>query len=53
MPSSGVAASPDALDGAAVELGGDLSTNDETFQSPDGEEALSCPLHNCVGVCGP
>jgi hypothetical protein len=45
------AASQDALNGAAVELYEDLRAHDKSFQSPGGEEALSCSLHDCVGVC--
>ena len=49
--SSGDAASRDALSGAAVELFQDLRAHAKSFQPPEGEEALSCPLHDCVGVC--
>ena len=49
---SGDAASQYALDGAAVELFEDLRTHAKSFQPPEGEEALSCPLHDCAGVCG-
>ena len=44
---SGDAASQDDLNGAAVELYEDLRAH-ATYS--EGEEALSCPLHNCVGV---
>ena len=40
----------DALEGAAVEPFEDLGTHAKTFQSTEGENVLSCPLHNCVGV---
>ena len=57
MPSSCIpsddAASQDALNGAAVELFEDLRAHAKSFQPPEGEEALSCLLHYCVGVCGP
>ena len=46
---SGDAASQDALSGAAVEL----RAHAESFQPPEGEEVLLCPLHDCVGVFGP
>ena len=52
MPSSD-AASQDALNGAAVERFEDRRAHAKTFQPPEGEEAWSCPLHDCVGVCGP
>ena len=52
IPSSD-AASQDALDGAAVDLFEDPRAHDKTFRPPEAEEALPCPLHNCVGVCGP
>ena len=43
----------DALNGAAVERFEDLRAHAKPFQPPEGEEALSCPLHDCVGVCVP
>jgi hypothetical protein len=42
-----------ALNGATVELLEDLTADDKSFQPPEGEEALSCPLYDCVGVIGP
>ena len=42
-----------ALDGAAVELFEDLGIHDKSFQSPDVEKVLSCPLHDFIGVFGP
>jgi hypothetical protein len=39
--------------GAAVEPFEDLETHDKSFQSPEGETVLSCPLHDCLGVFGP
>ena len=39
--------SQDALDGAAVEPNEDLGTHDKSFQSPDREKVVSCPLHYC------
>ena len=50
---SGDSASQDALNGAAVELFEDLMAHAKALQHPEGEEALSCLLHDCVGVCGP
>ena len=50
---SGNADSPDALNGAAVELFQDLRARAKSFQTPEREEVLLCPLQNCVGVCGP
>ena len=47
------ATSQDALDGAAVEPFDDLRTHNKSFQSPEGEQVLSCPLHNCLRVLGP
>jgi hypothetical protein len=47
---SGDAASQDALNGAAVELFQDLRAHAKSFQPLEGEESLSCPLQNCVGV---
>jgi hypothetical protein len=56
MPSiaipGGDATGPDALKGSAVELFQDLETHDKSFQSPEGEKVLSCPLHDCLGVFG-
>ena len=49
----GDATGQDALDGAAVELFDNLWTHANSFQSPDGEKALSCPLHNFLGLFGP
>ena len=49
----GDATGQDALDGAAVELFEYLRTHAKSFQSPEGEKVLSCPLHNCLGVFGP
>jgi hypothetical protein len=46
-------ASQYALNGAAVELLKDLRVHTKSFQPPEWEEALSCPLHDFVGVCGP
>ena len=43
----------DALDGAAVELFEDLGTHAKSFQSPEGEKVLLCPLHNFLIVFGP
>jgi hypothetical protein len=51
--SSGDAAGQDALDGAAVEPLEDPRDVDKSFQPPEVEESLSCPLHDCAGVCGP
>ena len=31
----------------------DLGTHAKSFQSPEGENVLSCPLHDCLGVFGP
>jgi hypothetical protein len=53
LPSSGVAASQDAVNGAAVELFEDLKTHAEYFQAPEGEEVLSYTLHSVVGMCRP
>ena len=44
---------PDALDGAAVELFENLGTHAKAFHSPEGEKAVSCPLHYFLGVFGP
>ena len=44
------AASQDALNGAAVERFEDLRAHAKSFQPPEEEEALSCPLCDCVGV---
>ena len=52
IPSSD-ADSHNALDGAAVELLEDSRTHAKYFQPLEGEEALPCPFHNCVCVCGP
>ena len=49
----GDAAGQDALDGAAVEPFEDLGTHAKSFQSPEGEKVLSCPLHDCLGMFGP
>ena len=35
----------------AVELFEDLMAHAKSFQPPEVEEVLSCPLYNCVGVC--
>jgi hypothetical protein len=48
----GDATGQDALDGAAVELFEDLGTHAKSFQYPEMEKVLSCPLHNCLGVFG-
>ena len=54
MPSScHTAASQDALNGAAVEPFEDLRFPDKFLQPPEGEEVLSCLLHDGVGECGP
>ena len=45
--------SHDALDGAAVELFEDLGTHAKSFQSPERENILLCPLHDCLGTFGP
>ena len=50
---SGDAANQDALNGAAVERFEDLRAHAKYFQPSEGEEALSCPRHDCVGVFGP
>ena len=50
---SGEAVSQDALNGAAVELFENPRAHAKSFQPPEGEEALSRPLHNCVDMCGP
>ena len=42
-----------ALDGAAVEPFEDLGTHAKSFQSPEGEKVLSCPLLDCLGMFGP
>ena len=49
----GDASGQDDLDGAAVELFEDLGTHTKSFQSPEREKVLSCPLHDCLGVLGP
>ena len=49
----GDATGQDAIDGAAVELFEDLGTHAKSFQSPEGEKLLSCPLHNCLSVFEP
>ena len=49
----GDAISQDALDHAAVKQIEDLGTHAKSFQSPEGEKVLSCPLHDCLGVFGP
>jgi hypothetical protein len=49
----GDATGQDALDGTAVEHFEDLGTHVKSFQSPEGEKVLSCPLHDCLGVFGP
>jgi hypothetical protein len=41
-----------ALDGAAVELSEDLGTHNKSFQSSEGENVLSCSLHEWLGVFG-
>ena len=50
---SGDAANQDALNGPAVELDEDLRAYAKSFSLSEGEEVLSCPLQNCVGVFGP
>ena len=52
MPGSD-ATGQDVLDSAAVEPFEDLGTQAKSFQSPQGEKVLSCPLHNCLVVFGP
>ena len=42
----------DALDGVAVEPFEDQRTHAKSFQSPEGEYALLCPLYDCLGVFG-
>ena len=42
----------DALD-AAEECFEDLETHAKSFQSPEREMVLSCPLHGYLGVFGP
>ena len=49
----GDATDQDALYGAAVELFEDLGTHAISFQFPEGEKVLSCPLHNCLDMFGP
>ena len=44
----GDATGQDALDGPAVEPFEDLGTHAKSFKSPEGEEVLSCPLHDCL-----
>ena len=44
---SGDAAGQDALNVAAVEFM-DVMAHAKSFQPPEGEEALFCPLHDCV-----
>ena len=41
------------LDLKAIDLFEDLGTHDKSFQSPEGEEILSGPLQDCLGVFGP
>jgi hypothetical protein len=41
---------PDALEGAAVEPFEDLRTHAKSFQSPEGEYVLSCPLPTPEGL---
>ena len=48
----GDATGQDALDGAAVEPFEDLGAHAKSFQSPEGENILLCPLHNCLGMFG-
>ena len=43
----------DALAGAAAEPFEDLWTIAKSFQSPEGEKVLSCPVHDCLGMFGP
>ena len=31
----------------------DLVTHAKSFQSPEGEKVLLCPLHGCLGMFGP
>ena len=50
---SGDATGQDALDGAAVEPFEDMGTHAKSFQSPEGEKVLSCPLHDSLGMFGP
>ena len=49
----GDATGQDALDGAVVELLEDMATHAKSFQSPEGEKVLSCPLHDFLGEFGP
>ena len=42
----------EAVNVAAVELVEDLRAHGESFQPPEGEEALLCLLHDWVGVYG-
>ena len=44
----GDATGQDALVGAAVEHFEDLGTHAKSFQSPEGEKVLSCPLYDCL-----
>jgi hypothetical protein len=46
----GDAKGQDALDAVAVEFFEDLGNHVKSFQFPEGEKALSCPLHNFLGV---
>ena len=43
----------DAFDGAAVKPFEDLTTHDKSFQSPEGEQVLSCHFHDCLGELEP
>jgi hypothetical protein len=51
IPSSDGASQYD-LNGAAVERLGDLRAYAKSFQPPEREEVLLCPLHDCVDVFG-
>ena len=40
----------DAVNGAAVSPFEDLGTHAKSFQSPEREKVLLCPLHDCLGI---
>ena len=46
----GDATGQDALGGAGVLPFEDLGTHAKSFQSPEGEKVLLCPLHDCLGI---
>jgi hypothetical protein len=47
-----VTTSQDAFHGTPVKVLDDLRGHAKSLQSPEGEEVLSCLLHDCAGVRG-